>query len=762
MANCSDPNNPCTQQGLPCEACSPCADCIQPEVVVITRLPELPLCDPLTDALKELATQQVACIAKIASITVLGRTVTVNPVSPSTNLEFSKDNVLYQDSPTFTNVPCGEKKYFVRQKNNNACIDTKYASVTEDCDCIPYPTPKPVIPLVTECHEGYVRIKTENGCGVFDWQITNTQCGGGGCNETFSDVTPPVTECVAGKVRYKQMNGCGDIRWRDTSENCNTCVQPSVPSQATTTPATCNSSGQILSNGSFTLGPITSANRYGMTAGGTYSGPNYDAATPIAGNGIISVAGLQGYAYSNSYTLRIFNGSNTCFVDKTVTFAAVECPAQCVFPTYTLSKTDPTCNGQASNNNGILHLSNYANASKFQVCVGSSFTCTPNYATATAISGGGMINALSNIGFAANEQFRDYTVRVYNGSQSCFSDNTLRFSNPCYTGGGCVSPTNSTPTIQQATCSGSQLNNNAAINVSGIGTSDKYGYSLGSSYSGPAYSLALPVSSTQINLIGLAGSANDTIYTIRLFNGSDSCKKDLVVTVPGKICDVPCTTPTYNAKSGEAATCTGNVINSNAQFSITGITNMTRYGTSNGNSYTGPPYSGAFASVASSLNVANLPGSAQVQTKTVRLFNGADNCYLDVVVTIPATSCAPTCTNPTFNISSVQPTQCTGEQSSADGQVIINNITNGSKYQICIAPTFNCVPNFANSPVISGAGPITVANFIGFSAGEVNKTVVVRVYNANETCYTDHSVVIQNPCISCCGMVINNIELTNV
>lgn len=765
MNNCSDPNNPCTQRGLPCEACPPCSGCVEPEVLVIRRLPQLDDCAPVIDAIKEIVGAggggPVAgpCTVKISSITVLGKSVTINVEGSTANLEFSADNISYQSSPTFNNRPCGENKYYARQKNSPACIDAKYATVSQDCECVP--DWKPTNPPVPDCRDGYVAIKLEDGCGNVDWQMTSTPCGGG-CDETYNDVNPPVTDCVDGKVRYLQRNGCDQTRFRTSSENCNTCSQPSLPTNAQLTPATCNTSGQILANGAFTLGPINGGNRYGLYPGTTYNGPGYDIAAGIPGNGYITVTGLQGQSYSNSYVVRIFNGSNNCFVDKVITFDPVNCQSQCVIPSFTFSSTPPSCNGNASNNDGILHFSNYANVTRIQICVGSSFVCTPNYNTATPVSGSGPINIVQNLGFTAQEQYRDYTVRAYNGSQGCYSDATFRYMNPCYSSGSCTTPGNSTPTASQATCTGSVLNNNASILITNITNANKYGFSTGSTYSGPNYANGLPVGGSQINLTGLVGSQNSTTYTIRLYNGSEECIKDIVVTIPGKVCDVPCTTPTYGSKSGNAATCTSSVINSDASIAITGITGMTRYGVSNGNSYSGPNYSGAFASVATSINLTNLPGSASIQTKTIRIFNGSDSCYLDVVQTIPATSCAPSCTNPTFNISSTPPTQCVGEQSSADGKVTISSIANGTKWQICIAPTFNCTPNFAGSPVISGAGPIEVANYIGFSAGETSKTIVVRVYNANESCYTDHSVVMQNPCISCCGMTINNVQLTNV
>lgn len=107
----------------------------------------------------------------------------------------------------------------------------------------------------------------------------------------------------------------------------------------------------------------------------------------------------------------------------------------------------------------------------------------------------------------------------------------------------CTQPSNVTITATSATCVGSNAQNNASISITSS-NADKFGYSVGNSYTGPNYA------STAGNIIAGSGTINSLanpsspqVYTIRLFNGNDNCYKDQTVTVQPVVCQTPCGTP---------------------------------------------------------------------------------------------------------------------------------------------------------------------------------------------------------------------------
>ncbi|PWK29485.1 hypothetical protein LV89_00326 [Arcicella aurantiaca] len=102
----------------------------------------------------------------------------------------------------------------------------------------------------------------------------------------------------------------------------------------------------------------------------------------------------------------------------------------------------------------------------------------------------------------------------------------------------CTPPT-VTATVNQATCTGAVANNDAKISfTTSIG--DKYGISVGATYTGSGYAGAASITTGGGNLTGISNPNTSTQYTIRVFNGSDACFKDTVVTLNPKICIAPC------------------------------------------------------------------------------------------------------------------------------------------------------------------------------------------------------------------------------
>ena len=744
-----------------CSQCGDCADCIEPEIVVVRRLPILNSCDWIADAVKDTAgNAQEPCTVKINSITVIGKTVTIVPQYTSYALEYSLNGESWQVGPTFTNQPCGNNKYYVRQRNYPACVASSYATVNTGCECVPVWVL--TNPLVTQCINGFVNNKRQDGCGNFDFVPTTTTCGG--CVPNVVDVSPQETRCINNKVEIRTYDGCGVFGWRQTQTACGTveCLPPTIPFGVSTTPATCDSLGFIQNDASFTFGPVSGADKYGFEIYDVDSdGPTYAGATVLPSNNIIVKTGLTGYTVTVVYLLRIFNGANDCFIDKYVPISGTIC-SPCVTPVYSFTSVAPTCTGNVSSANGIVRLSSISSATKYQLCQDTTFTCTPNYSSATAISGSGPINMLSNISFLTDQPYKDYSVRVYNGSQGCYLDKYLRFTNPCYNGSSCVNPIHNNPTTVIATCTGTTPNNDAIININGIVNADKYAYSVGTVYSGANYGSAITISSGTISITGLTGSVNATSYVVRLFNNLNECYTDIPVTVAGKTCTVACVVPTFTTKGATEATCTGTVPNNDAHITITGITNGTRFGYALGSSYAGPAYASANNLTTGTIAITNIPGNASATTYTFRIWNGAADCFTDVTQIVPGKSCPITCVIPSFTLSVTPPT-CTADVANYDGVLKINSgWTNGTRYQVCIDSTFSCGNQYDDAPAMSGSGEIIVLNDQTFFSGETSKTYFIRVYNGSASCYETHSIVMTNGCTSCCSLAITGITLTDI
>lgn len=79
------------------------------------------------------------------------------------------------------------------------------------------------------------------------------------------------------------------------------------------------------------LSSASSADRVGFSLGATYTGPNYAGATDISSVSFpfIIASGIANPATTQAYTIRVFNGSDGCFVDQTVTLANQTCVFGC-------------------------------------------------------------------------------------------------------------------------------------------------------------------------------------------------------------------------------------------------------------------------------------------------------------------------------------------------------------------------------------------------------------------------------------------------
>lgn len=113
--------------------------------------------------------------------------------------------------------------------------------------------------------------------------------------------------------------------------------------------------------------------------------------------------------------------------------------------------------------------------------------------------------------------------------------------------------------------------------------------------------------------------------------------------------DCNCVFPTYNNNIVKTnSTCSGSVINANGQILIAGISNADKFGYYVGSGdYAGATYSSAFTlNNFNSGNVETTPSTVRIKSFSietrvvVRLFNGASDCFTDVVITLTPPNCS--------------------------------------------------------------------------------------------------------------------------
>lgn len=176
-------------------------------------------------------------------------------------------------------------------------------------------------------------------------------------------------------------------------------------------------------------------------------------------------------------------------------------------------------------------------------------------------------------------------------------------------------------------------------------------------------------------------------------------------------CAAACVNPTHNPPTSIAGSCTGGTPNIDATITVTGIANADRIGISTGATYSGTPAYAAATPVAGAMHIFN--GLMHNTQYTIRLFNGADNCFTDVTITTASIACC------TVTINSSTPTVCVPATNTYSLTV---NVTwaNASGTTLTVS---------SNAP---GATPQTISTTLGSSG---TQSVTLTGLTANATMY---------------------------
>jgi hypothetical protein len=198
----------------------------------------------------------------------------------------------------------------------------------------------------------------------------------------------------------------------------------------------------------------------------------------------------------------------------------------------TVNAFQASCNGTTPNNDAIISLSSWTNATR--VAFGTNGSTGLAYTSATALTGG----ALTISGLPNPSSPTIYTLRFFGSDSTCYLDTTVTVQPKTCTA-TCIQPTVANIVPTSATCLGSTPNSNATIEITGLANADKIAYST-NGVTGLTYAAAqIAVSGTTATIANLPNPATATTYVIRIFNGSESCFVDRIVTIQATVCNCP-------------------------------------------------------------------------------------------------------------------------------------------------------------------------------------------------------------------------------
>lgn len=212
-------------------------------------------------------------------------------------------------NPTRANATSGMAGvYTITVSGKEGCTGTATTSVEI--------SPKPTITVSSNtpvCENSLLTLSASGG-DSYSW------AGPANFSSTLQNPSrEEATTAMAGvySVTVKSELGCTN------SGTTSVSVRPLPSFDAEAVSPTCKDK-ELLDNGQLIVKNVKNGNRVGYSVGDTYNGPNYSGATAIPNGGVI-VSNLVNPDEEQTYTIRIFNGSNDCYTDVKVTLKPGTC-----------------------------------------------------------------------------------------------------------------------------------------------------------------------------------------------------------------------------------------------------------------------------------------------------------------------------------------------------------------------------------------------------------------------------------------------------
>ena len=601
--------------------------------------------------------------------------------------------------------PSAAQQYTVRIFNAAGCfVDRVVTLGAVTCTC---PTvTAPAIGNATRCGSGSMSATISTACAstanlkIFSEATLTTEVTS---SFTLTTTTATMANATATATYYAVCVHKTYPTCKSTADNFVLTVNIAPPTTATATNATCNGP-TALSNGTITLSNFTTE-RYSRSTGATYTGTaTYATATAIPANGIIA-NNLANPATSQVYTIRVFN--STCYVDLQVTLSNSGCvcpplPAPVIRDTTRCGAGAMTATMSSGCASGST-LKIYSN-STMTTDVTSQFTITANSITKSSVT--------------ATVTY--YAACVNNTYATCKSSDTFKFTVG-------TTPT-TTATATNATCAGPTSNDNGKITLTTF-TTERYDYTLGSTYTGSAtYATATPIPTGGVIVNNLPNpTGTSQAYTVRIFSVA-GCPIDRTVTLT----KVTCACPTVTAPA---------------------VSNITRCGPG--------AASAAITTACASTAALTIYSDAALTTDVTSEFTFTTTAATKTLATATATYYAkcvhklyPTCKSTTtdsfvITVNAAPPVTATGTNATCNGPTALANGTitlagfTTERYSRSTGATYTGTATYSTATAIPATGIIasTLAN------PTVSQTYTVRVFNS--LCYVDLPVTLTNANCAC-------------
>jgi SdrD B-like domain len=233
----------------------------------------------------------------------------------------------------------------------------------------------------------------------------------------------------------------------------------------------------------------------------------------------ITLTGLTANGMANIGVTAAFVATPAC----TNTLAnAYNAPAACNC-TMVVTSATPTACIPATNNYSLNVVVTYTNPPSGNITVNTSNggtitvpqTSSPQTITLTGLTSNGTANIDVTAFFVATPTCTNTLASAYNAPAAC----------------NCVQPAANFVPIP-AKCINLVPQDNGRIVLTAFTNADRFGVNLGNTYAGPAYAAATTITGINQDLQTGIPNVGGGTYTVRIFNGSNTCFKDYVITVP--------------------------------------------------------------------------------------------------------------------------------------------------------------------------------------------------------------------------------------
>ena len=373
-----------------------------------------------------------------------------------------------------------------------------------------------------------------DGTLTYQWQSNTTSCTGtftdigtGGTSATYD---PPAITATT-YYRVITTSTLGTEICMDTSDCITLTVNPNPTATAMTIAPTCPSSGTTTnSDGTLKLTSFPSGATYQYSTGTSF---NTGAATPATATAVpadsLLATNLVNPAVGSTqdYTIRVYH--NGCHVDVPVVLNSTDC--SCTTPTADTPTTTPGACANTPANDATINISNITDSDIAGIVAGANYSSGVAYnadANTNAALYDASTGAITFTGLMHNTQ---YTIRLFNAADACFTDVTVTTSM------GLVSPT--------ITARDTTICNGQTIDVEILASTDIGTLTF--------HSANPPTVGNQLGSTSFMPTADSTIYLLAT-DGTCTITDSLTIThsIPDSImvCDDASNSATITAQTG--------------------------------------------------------------------------------------------------------------------------------------------------------------------------------------------------------------------